>query len=100
MRHWLLTYTLAADYMERRPEFRPEHLAMASEATARGDLLLGGAALEADGAVSEALLLFAGDDAGVAEAFAEADPYVREGLVVGWRVREWVVVAGSWAPKA
>lgn len=97
MKHWLLTYTLTADFMDRRPEFRAEHLAMAIEATTRSELLLGGAALEADGGVKEALLLFAGDDASAAQAFAEADPYVREGLVVSWRVREWVTVAGSWA---
>lgn len=97
MKHWLLTYTLAPDYMDRRPQFRLEHLAMANEATARGDLLLGGAALEADGGVKEALLLFGGEDAAAAEAFARADPYVREGLVEHWRVREWVTVAGRLA---
>ena len=100
MRHWLLTYTLAADYLERRPQFRTDHLALASAAVARGELLLGGAALEADGPPAEALLLFGSEDASAAEAFAQCDPYVREGLVRHWRVREWVTVAGPWAAQA
>jgi uncharacterized protein YciI len=31
----------------------------------------------------------------VAEDFARADPYVRNGLVTRWRVREWSVVIGG-----
>ena len=30
--------------------------------------------------------MFRGDDAGVAESFAAADPYVRDGLVVSWHI--------------
>ncbi len=33
----------------------------------------------------------------VAEGFARADPYVTNGLVVRWRVREWTTVAGGGA---
>ena len=91
MKHFLLTYTLAPDYLERRPEFRGAHLALARAAAERGELLLGGALAGAE----EAMLLFAGEDAGAAEAFAEADPYVRNGLVVQWRVREWATVVGE-----
>ena len=29
MNHYLLTYHLAPDYLERRPAFREEHLALA-----------------------------------------------------------------------
>ena len=29
------------------------------------------------------------------EAFAASDPYVRNGLVREWRVREWNVVVGG-----
>ena len=76
--HFLLFYDLEPDYLERRAEFRAEHLALAWDAQERGDLVLAGA-LEnpADGAV----LLFQGDTPGAAERFAEADPYVRAGLV-------------------
>jgi uncharacterized protein YciI len=100
MKHFLLTYALAPDYMARRPEFRAEHLALAKAAAERGDLLLGGAVagLEGEG-VEEAQLLFAGEDAEPARAFARADPYVLNGLVSRWRVREWVTVVGEGAAQ-
>lgn len=100
MKHFILTYTLASDYLERRPEFRAEHLALAKAAAARGELALGGAVAGLDGeAPDEALLLFAGEDAGTAQAFARADPYVANGLVTAWRVREWVTVVGESAAQ-
>jgi uncharacterized protein YciI len=93
MKHYLLTYTLATDYLERRPAFRDEHLALARAAVERGELLLGGALDPAE----EAMLLFAGEDPRVAETFASADPYVANGLVTAWRVREWLTVVGEGA---
>lgn len=90
--HYLLFYDLIPDYLERRGEFRTEHLRLAWEAQARGELVLAGALADpVDGAV----LLFQGDTADVAERFAEADPYVRAGLVTGWRVRPWTTVVGD-----
>src|SRR5437016_1532634 len=75
-----------------RPRFRAEHLALAWQASARGELILGGALAEpVDGAV----LLFQGDSPAVAERFAATDPYVRNGLVSGWRVRPWTTVVGE-----
>jgi uncharacterized protein YciI len=98
MKHFLLSYTLAPDYLERRPAFRSEHLALARAAAARGELLLGGAVAGPGGEPpAEAQLLFAGEDTGMAEAFARADPYVTNGLVTGWHVREWVTVVGAGA---
>lgn len=89
--HYLLFYDIADDYLERRPAFRAEHLRLAWEAYDRGELILGGAlANPVDGTV----LLFEGPSPAVAAAFAEADPYVRHGLVSGWRVREWTTVVG------
>ena len=92
--HYLLFYDLAPDYLERRAAFRDDHLNSAWTAQARGELVLAGALADpADGAV----LLFAGDTPEVAERFAEADPYVRAGLVTGWRVRPWTTVVGEGA---
>ena len=96
MKHFLLTYTLAPDYLARRPQFREQHLALARAAVERGELLLGGALDPPE----EAVLLFAGEDAGVAEAFARSDPYVAGGLVTAWRVREWTTVVGEGAARA
>lgn len=93
MRHFLLTYTLAPDYLERRPEFRGAHLALAKAAAARGELVLGGPLDPPE----EAMLLFAGEDAGAAAAFAANDPYVANGIVTAWRVREWTTVVGAGA---
>ena len=89
MPHYLLRYDLAPDYLDRRPEFRGAHLALAWAAADAGTLLLGGAAGDP---VEEALLLFT--DAEAAAAFAGADPYVREGLVRNWRVTPWRTVVG------
>jgi hypothetical protein len=94
MRHYLLIYELAADYLERRPQFRDAHLKLAWEAAARGELRLGGAVGDP---VESAMLLFAADSPDAAEAFADADPYVREGLVRKWRIVPWATVAGDWA---
>ena len=90
--YWLLFYDVVEDYVERRTPLRAEHLALANAAYERGELLLAGALADPpDGAV----LVFAGDDASVAEAFAEADPYVQQGLVTSWRVRAWTVGVGA-----
>ena len=58
----------------------------------RGELVMAGALWEP---VDGAALLFRGDDRSVAERFAAADPYVRNGLVTNWRVRRWDVVVGG-----
>jgi uncharacterized protein len=89
--HYLLMYDVVDDYVERRAPLRGAHIAHAREAIGRGELVLGGAlANPADGAV----LLFKGDSPKAAEAFAQVDPYVVNGLVKRWRVREWTTVVG------
>ncbi len=92
MTDYLLIYEVVPDYVERRGAFRDEHLAMAWKAQAKGQLILAGAlANPADGAVFH----FRGDSPVVAEEFAKDDPYVRNGLVTRWRVREWKTVVGD-----
>jgi len=92
MKHYLLFYEYGDDYLERRGTLRPAHLEKAWAAVERGELVLGGALTDpADAGV----LLFKGDTAGVAESFARADPYVLNGLVRSWRVREWTTVVGE-----
>lgn len=89
--YFALFYEVVEDYVERRGEFRAEHLARAAESAERGELVLAGAfAGPADGA----LLVFRADEPSVAERFARADPYVVSGIVTRWWVREWTVVAG------
>ncbi len=90
--YYLLLYDVTDDYLERRPLYRQEHLALAREAHERGELMMAGALWDPlDGAA----LVFRADDPSVAERFAEGDPYVRNGLVRSWRVRRWDVVVGG-----
>jgi uncharacterized protein YciI len=89
--HYFLWYELAPDYLEKRAQFRAEHLSLAWQAVERGELVLGGAVGDP---VDTALLLFQGDSPAAAERFARADPYVRNGLVARWRVRPWTTVVG------
>jgi uncharacterized protein YciI len=94
VKHFLLFYDGAPDYLERRPQYRDAHLAHAWAAVERGEIVVAGALADpVDGAV----LMFAGDDQSVAEEFARADPYVLNGLVRDWRVREWTTVVGDLA---
>jgi len=94
MKHFLLIYDAVADYATRRAPFRAEHLKCAQAAQQRGELVLaGGLADPVDGSV----FLFQGESSTAAEAFACTDPYVREGLVTRWRVREWTTVVGDLA---
>lgn len=92
MAYFALVYDLVPDYLDRRGSFREEHLGMAREAHARGELLLAGALADP---ADTAFLVFQGEDGTAAERFAEADPYVRNGLVTRWRVRPWTVVVGG-----
>lgn len=90
--HFLLFYDFVPDYLERRAEFRAAHLKLAWAAVRRGELILGGALGDpVDGAV----LLFQCDAPAVARRFAISDPYVKNGLVRSWRVREWTTVVGT-----
>ena len=94
MKHFLLFYDFTPDYLERRVPFRPAHFEHARAAQARGELVLGGPFADpSDGAV----LLFTGEERTVADGFAQADPYVRNGVVTAWRVREWTTVVGAGA---
>ena len=97
MNHYLLIYDTAPDYLERRGGFRAEHLALGWAAHARGEMLLGGALPAEADAAGGAVFMFQGDSAAAAEAFAQADPYVRNGLILRWRVRPWLTVIGEGA---
>jgi uncharacterized protein YciI len=92
MKHFLLFYDVSADYLQRRGDFREAHLRKAWTSHAAGELVLGGALADpVDGAV----LLFRAASSNVVEEFAKTDPYVVNGLVTKWRVREWLTVAGD-----
>jgi uncharacterized protein len=90
--HYLLFYEVGEDYVSRRAPFRDAHLEKAWKASERGEILLAGAlANPVDGVV----LVFQGDSPEVAEKFAKTDPYVTNGVVKRWYVREWTTVVGK-----
>ncbi len=90
--HYLLMYEVVADYGTARVPYRKSHLLHATAAYERGEIIMAGAlANPPDGAV----LIFQGDSPKVAVDFANADPYVLNGVVTAWRVREWTTVIGD-----
>jgi uncharacterized protein YciI len=92
MNYYALLYTLVPDHATRRAPFRDEHLRLAREAHARGELVMAGAFSEP---MDRALLVFRAPDKTIPEAFTRSDPYVLNGLVPEWQVRSWTVVIGN-----
>jgi len=92
MMYYTLLYKTVDNYVERRAPYRDEHLAHATAAFERGEIVMAGAF---DEPVDGALLVFKGDSPDVATKFAENDPYVKAGLITEWTVRPWVVVIGG-----
>lgn len=92
MNYYALIYHLTDDYLERRPAFRAEHLQLAKDAEARGELVLGGAYSDP---ADTALLVWRGEDASAAENFVANDPYVKNGLIERWEIRPYTVVIGT-----
>jgi uncharacterized protein len=92
MGYFALFYEVGDGFVSRRAPFRDEHLRLAREAHARGELLLAGALAEP---ADRALLVFQSADKSSAESFAREDPYVVNGLVKRWEVRPWSVVVGN-----
>jgi uncharacterized protein YciI len=91
MPYFALTYDVVDGFVDKRTSFRPQHLQLARDAAARGELVMAGALGEPPGA----LLVFRAPDKSVAERFAASDPYVTGGLVRQWIVRPWTVVIGQ-----
>jgi len=90
--YYILFYKTVENYIEKRGQFRDEHLKLARKAQEKGTLVMAGAMADpADSAV----LIFKGDSPDIAEQFAVNDPYVKNGLILEWKVRPWTVVIGN-----
>lgn len=92
MKHYVLILNFSDSYETRRAEFRDTHLTRAWAAADRGELILAGALTDP---LDTGLILFKGDGPGVVERFVADDPYVANGLVREWRIREWATVVGA-----
>ena len=91
MPYFVLHYDVVDDFVNKRMPYRPAHLQEVREANARGELVMAGALSDP----AAAMLVFRGADKSAAENFAKNDPYVKEGLVKRWSVRQWTVVVGQ-----
>ena len=96
MPYFILFYETADNYVEKRAPFRAQHLELARDAHARGELLLAGALADP---ADRAVLVFRATDRSKVEEFARRDPYVLNGAVTRWEVRPWTVVIGSDLPE-
>jgi uncharacterized protein YciI len=92
MSYHVLIYHVVDGFVEKRDAHREEHLRLAEEAAARGELQLGGALGDPP---DRALMVFRAPNARTVEEFARRDPYVRHGLVRRWEVLPWAVVVGE-----
>lgn len=91
MNYYILEYITSGNYLEERVKYRKDHLNHATEYFNKNYLILGGAIDSAN----EAVLVFKADNEKIAKAFAENDPYVKNGLIKGWTVKKWNVVIGN-----
>ncbi|HEX9243739.1 MAG TPA: YciI family protein [Anaeromyxobacter sp.] len=87
-----LHYDYVPDVLTRRTPFRDAHLAHAREWHAQGKLRMAGAYDPPSGG---ALFVFDVASAAEVETFVAGDPYVKNGVVTGHRVRPWNVVVGA-----
>jgi uncharacterized protein YciI len=92
VKHYLLFYSFTDGYLELRLQYRDLHLKHAWGAQRKGNLVLAGALADP---VDSGVLLFQVASPDVVNEFARSDPYVVNGLVTSWRVREWVTVVGE-----
>ena len=89
---YVLLYDYVESVVEKRAPFRAGHLALANEYVERGEIEMAGAFADP---VDGAAFVFTVEDRERVEAFVAADPYVANGLVPSWRVKEWTVVVGG-----
>jgi uncharacterized protein len=87
---YVLLYSSADDVMETAPVHFPAHRARVDEFHARGDLLMIGTF--ADPVKDGSMAIFGSREA--AEEFVAGDPFVRNGVVASWELREWDEVLG------
>ena len=87
--HQALFYDYVENALEARAPYRDEHLALVSRYVDEGSIAMAGAL---GSPPHGGLLIFRGDDPAPAERFVSEDPYVRGGVVTGWRVEPWTVV--------
>jgi uncharacterized protein len=87
--HHILIYDYVPDILERRAPFREAHLAAITAAKADGRLVMVGPFGDPP---KGGVFIFAAETPEIPEAFADADPYVINGLVAQRRIEPFLVV--------
>jgi uncharacterized protein len=104
--HHLVHYGYVEDILERRAPYREEHLARIRAARDAGQIVMvgplgdpqpddvgaageGEAGSRAGGRPTGAAIVFRGVELEAIENWIAEDPYVKAGLVTGWRVDLW-----------
>ena len=82
---YVLFYESADDVLSKAPAHFPAHQARLQEWHARGDILMVGTF--ADPQEQGSMSIF--PTRAAADAFVEGDPFVLNGVVRGWEIREW-----------
>jgi uncharacterized protein len=83
----VLFYEYVGDILERREPFRADHLSAIRAGKDDGRILMAGPLGDPP---RGAAIVFA--EQAAAETFAQADPYVTNGLVTSWRIEPWALV--------
>ena len=92
MKYYALFYNYVDDYLTRRTQFREEHLKRANDLHKQDQLILAGVFSDPS---YQALLIFKVDDKSVIEDFIKNDPYVNNGIVTKWEIKEMMVGIGN-----
>jgi uncharacterized protein YciI len=92
MNYYALIYYYVEDYLTRRTQFREEHLKRANDLHNLGQLILAGVFSDPP---YQALLIFKVQDKSVIEDFIKNDPYVKNGIVTKWEIKEMMVGIGN-----
>ena len=82
---YVLLYESADDVLSKAPAHFPAHQARLQEFHARGDILMVGTFGDPQEQGSMAIF----PTRAAAEAFVDGDPFVLNGVVRGWEIREW-----------
>jgi uncharacterized protein YciI len=88
----ILFYETVDNYLELRAQYRAEHLALVERYYNNGILVMAGALADPYDA---AILVFKTESELLVEEFAKSDPYVKNGLIKTWKIRQWNVVIGG-----
>ena len=82
---YVLFYESADDVLSKAPSHFPAHQARLEEFHARGDILMVGTFGDPQEQGSMAIF----PSRAAADAFVEGDPFVLNGVVRRWEIREW-----------